>query len=87
MSILRKIIHRGPREKHKPEKIIQKQKDNSDHLSVHGPSTNTGRYILKENLEGLVLLEDLPLGKTILDIEQQFVHCLEEVSIPEGEVK
>ena len=54
---------------------------------MNGPSTNTGQCTLKEKLEGLELFEDLPLIKTILEMAQQFVHCLEELCIGEGELK
>ena len=36
---------------------------------------------MKENLEGLSLSEDSHMDKTVLDMTQQFVHCLEELSI------
>ena len=42
---------------------------------------------MKEKLEGLVLSQDSPLDKTVLEMAQQFVHYLEEPSIIEGEVK
>ena len=61
--------------------------NNSNNFSVHGPSTNTDLCILKEKLEILAFSEDSPLGKTTLDMEQQFVHCLEELYMREGEVK
>ena len=35
----------------------------------------------------MALSEDSPLGKTVLDMAQQFVHCLEELSIHKDEVK
>ena len=87
MSVLSKSLQRWSKEKQKPEGIIPEQSNNSDHLRVHGPSANTGRCIMKENLEGLALLEDSTLGKTILKMAQQFLHCLEKLSIREGEVK
>ena len=34
-------------DKQKPEERTPEQSNNSDHLSVHGPSTNTGRCMLK----------------------------------------
>ena len=77
----------GAKDNHKPEEIITEQSNNSDNLSVHGPSTNTGRYILRENIEGLELSEDSPQGKTVLDMGQNFVNYLEELYICEGEVK
>ena len=61
LSVLRKNLQRWSKEKQKPEEIIPEQSNNSDHLSVHGPSINTGLCILKENLKGLALSEDLPL--------------------------
>ena len=36
---------------------------------------------MKEKLEGLVLSQDSPLDKTVLEMAQQFVHYLEEPSI------
>ena len=69
------------------EEIIPEQNNNSDNLSVHGPNKKTGRCILKENLEGLALSEDSPLGKTVLEMAQHFVHYLEELFIHKGEVK
>ena len=76
MSVLRKIIQRWSKDKQKPEEIILEQSNNTDNLSMHGPSTNTGRCILKEKLERLALSEDSTLSKTVLDMAQQFVHCL-----------
>ena len=66
LSVLRKILKRWSKENQKLDEIIPEQSDNSDHLSVNGPSTNTGQGILKEKLEGLELSEDSPLGKTAL---------------------
>ena len=54
---------------------------------MHGPSTNTGRCITKENLEGLALSDDSPLDKTVLNTAQQLLHCLEQLSTHKGEIK
>ena len=54
---------------------------------MHGPSKNTGRCILKEKIEGLALSEDSPLGKTVFDMANQFVHCLWELYMRKGEAK
>ena len=75
------------KEKQKQEEIIPEKSDNTDYLSVHGPSTNTGQRILKNNLEGLALSEDSPLNKTVLNMSQQFVYYLEELSMCEDKVK
>ena len=69
------------------EEIIPEQNNNSDNLSVHGPNKKTGRCILKENLEGFKLSEDLPLGNTVLQMSHQFLNCLEEPSIRKGYVE
>ena len=87
LSVQKKSLQGWPNEKQKLEEIITEQSNNSDNLSVHGPSTNTGRYILRENIEGLELSEDSPQGKTVLDMGQNFVNYLEELYICEGEVK
>ena len=85
--VLSKSLQRWSKEKQKTEKIIPEQSDSTDNLIVHEPNKNTYRCILKENLEGLVLSEDSPLGKTVLKMDQQFVLCLEELSMRKGEVK
>ena len=76
LSVLRKILKRWSKENQKLDEIIPEQSDNSDHLSVNGPSTNTGIYTLKEKLEGLALSEDSPMGNTVLDMAHRFLHCL-----------
>ena len=42
LSVLSKIIQRWSKVKQKPEEISPEQSNNSDNLSVHGQSTNTG---------------------------------------------
>ena len=53
---LRKILQICSKEKQKLEETIPEQRKSSDHLSVHGPSKNTGKCILKEKIERLALL-------------------------------
>ena len=42
---------------------------------------------MKEKIEGLALSKDSPLGKTALEMVNQFVHCLRELSMRKGEAK
>ena len=74
-------------DKQKPEERTPEQSNNSDHLSVHGPSTNTGRCTLKEKLKGLAISVDSPLIKIILEMAHQFVQCLEKLSIRKCEAE
>ena len=83
LSVLRKSLQIWSKEKQKPEEIILEQSNNRDHLSVHGPIKNTSRCMLKENIEGLELLEDSNLGKTILNM----AHFWEKSSIRKCKLK
>ena len=46
-SFMIKSLRIWSKDKHKPERLIPEQSDNSDHLSIHRPSTNMGKCILK----------------------------------------
>ena len=60
---MRKILQRRPKEKKKPEEIIPEQGDKGNHLSVHGPSTNTGPEIKSRGIViiiGFTPVQDRP---------------------------
>ena len=77
-SVLKKSLKRCSKQNQKQEEITPEQSNNSDHLSVHGPSKNTGLCIMKQNTEGFELSEDSTLGKTIPDIAQEFFELFGE---------
>ena len=62
-SVLGISLQIWSKDNQKPEEIFPEQSNNSDHLSMHEPSKNTGQFMLEIKYQGVGIIRGFTPGQ------------------------